>query len=101
MESRQRDQGSLERAAQIVVERGRVYVQRKRYIVVTVFSKSITELDGLCRAFGGNYYRHGVGYIWALGRKEDVHRLAELVQPHMREESSLRALYQPVRSPDA
>jgi hypothetical protein len=96
MESRSRNKNTVERATKIIAERGRAYIQRNKYRVVHVFSQSLTELDTLRQAYGGNYYPHGVGYTWMLQRRVDIMRLATAVKPHLQEDHGLEALYQPL-----
>jgi len=62
---------------QIVIEKGRVYKYKKRYIQVIVFSTWVTEVRVLAYEFGGNIYRHGTGHIWMLSHRD---RLVELVK---------------------
>lgn len=43
---------------------------------VRVFSKLLTDALALKKVFGGNYYMHGVGYIWVLSHRD---KLVEMV----------------------
>jgi len=44
-------------------------------------------------AFGGNYYKHGAGFVWVLGNRERLLELVEslsTVPPNLEELRSLR-----------
>jgi hypothetical protein len=72
MENRSRNPAEVGRAARIIVERARVYPVRGKYRSLRVFSKNMLELELLRDVFGGNWYVHGTGYIWAAGKDDDV-----------------------------
>lgn len=94
MESGRRDQDTLGRAAELLVERGRVYRHGfgRKYWAVHFFSRSIPEMRLVKKCFGGNYYRHGVGYLWVISSKEGIRVLLTEVTPYMTEDSQLRKL---------
>ena len=68
--------GVIRDPRQIVIEKGRVYRYKKRYIQVVVFSIWVTEVRALAYEFGGHIYRHGTGHIWLLANRDS---LVELV----------------------
>jgi len=71
------------RVTSIIEERGRVYVQKKKYVTLHVFTKSQVEADLLCQALGGGMYAHGVGFVWVLGdRKALVKLTGDLSEKH-------------------
>lgn len=83
MESRCRDPRQVGRAAQLVVDRGHMYVAKRKYEAMKVFSKDLMVMDLLRRCFGGNYYRHGVGYYWTLGHQADLKYMRECIEQYV------------------
>lgn len=69
MESGQRSGDALGKGASTVNERGRVY-KSKGYPVLHVFSIQLVDVIHLRDLWGGNYYKHGSGYLWILGKRE-------------------------------
>lgn len=58
-----------------------------------VFSKKRADMVVLEEAFGGNYYKHGAGFVWVLGNRERLLELVEslsTVPPNLEELRSLR-----------
>lgn len=80
MESRRGDTDALGRATELLVERAKVYKhgRKKKYRQIQVFSRDHRDVRVLKKVFGGNYYRHGVGFTWVVSRKEEVDRLLEI-----------------------
>jgi hypothetical protein len=78
-------------SARGLIERARVYrTHGGRYTVVKVFSKKKTDMTILCNAFGGNFYVHGVGYIWVLSSKKALADVVRALAPDV--PNSLRQL---------
>lgn len=62
--------GEQTKAAAIVARRGRAYKVGKRQILTLhVFSTSISDLEAVIKAYGGNYYPHSSGYQWSCSRR--------------------------------
>lgn len=78
MEDRRGDLDPLGQAAAVVAERGRMY-QRGKYRSLRVFSRDLEEVELLQSVFGGAHYKHGTGYIWAVGRKAKIDEIISLV----------------------
>ncbi len=89
------------RALGLILTKGRLYrTKRCRHLSLVVFTKNVVEIDALKRAFGGNHYPHLVGWVWILGKREDLaevgkaltpledgHRLEELTRIELRSSS--------------
>lgn len=83
-------------AKQILLERGRGYLYKKKYPQVIIFTRSVMDVDKLIRAFGGNQYKHNTGFIWVLSSKSKLkamlkeiapaqsrHHFEDVVKPHL------------------
>ena len=77
MESGWRNGEALDKASRIVTARGKVYVDKRGYIQLQIFSRNITELDLFVRIFSGNYYSHGSEFIWMVSRRTELEYLSE------------------------
>ena len=80
---RQASRKSVERAARLIAERGKVYQYPNGRLSVWLFSTKIMEMDLVRRVFGGNYHTHmrDDHWQWYLGKKEDLLYLTEQVLP--------------------
>jgi hypothetical protein len=94
MESGRRDQDTLGRAAELLVDRGRVYRhgEGRKYFAVHFFTRNVHEVRLIKKFFAGNYYRHGVGFLWIISSREGLKLLMSQVSPYMTDESSLNRL---------
>jgi hypothetical protein len=71
-------------SARDLIEKARVYrTHGGRYVVVKVFSKSKDDMTTLCDEFGGNFYAHGVGYIWVLSSKRALTEMVRALAPNV------------------
>lgn len=61
-----------------MADRHKVYV-RGKYRSLRVFSKKLTDVVLLRDVFGGTYYRHGVGYVWVVGRRLEINHILDRV----------------------
>jgi len=68
-------------AQHILLSRGRGYLYKQRYPQVVVFSKSLTDIDKLKAAYGGNHYKHNTGYVWMLTSKRELRLLLQTISP--------------------
>lgn len=87
-------QKTIGEACRLLTTRGHAYRSKNKYVIVQFFSKSLVEVDKLRECFGGNYYSHGVGFIWVLQQRDDVRKLAEILEPHLPEVHDLALIYQ-------
>ncbi len=94
MESRRGDTNTLGRATELLVAKARVYAHGpdRRYTMVQVFSKNVLEVRAIKKHFEGNYYAHGVGYIWVLSSKLGLKLLMEKIPPEQLDGSQLNKL---------
>ena len=69
------------KAYKIVRERGRAYLYKGKYPQLTVFTKSVTELDILIQTFGGHSYKHKCGYVWLISRRSQIKKLMAKIMP--------------------
>lgn len=94
MESGRRDKDTLGRAAELLVEHARVYKhgKKKQYLTVHFFSLNEREVRLVKKVFGGNYYKHGVGFSWILSSREGLKLLLDKISPYMVEHSPLTKL---------
>lgn len=67
----------MSNALQIVLDRAKTYVARRKYVQVYVFSTFQTEISALTHAFGGRAYRHGSGEQWILAQRALLEELAQ------------------------
>ena len=67
------------RATRVILTKGRVYIDKGKYIQLRVFAKELVVLDMLTRSFGGNYYPHGSGYVWVVSKLSDLENIARQV----------------------
>lgn len=71
---------ALKNAPDILWAKARCYASRPKYPQLIVFSKWKSELDLLVFEYGGNYYKHGSGYVWSTSEHDIlikiVHSLA-------------------------
>jgi hypothetical protein len=82
-----------DKAIELLVRRGHAYKQKSCWsVVVTVFSKSLMELDLIRRHFGGYTYPHMVGYYWHSGNRAEQLTILEAVRPFLTEGHDLQAL---------
>ncbi len=59
-------------AAVTVAQKGTAYNVKNGRLAVQVWSKDYTRLDTVKEVFGGNYYRHGSGFVWACSKRADL-----------------------------
>lgn len=74
---------TVQTAKQILLERGRGYLNRGKYPQIVVFTKSLTEIDKLEAVYGGNHYKHNTGYIWVVSRRENINNILWLLSPNV------------------
>lgn len=67
------------RAATIVGNRGKLYVTKKKYTLLIVFSTLRGESDLLQFAFGGKVYKHRSGFYWTLARFKDLRQMYDIL----------------------
>jgi hypothetical protein len=60
--------------------RCRSYATRPKYPQLVVFSKWKSELDLLVHYYGGNYYRHGSGFIWSVSKHETLITIVNIMR---------------------
>lgn len=70
-------------AREIVLEKGRGYTNMKVYPEVVVFTTLKSEINALLRAYDGNAYEHGTGFVWILSRKKDLAAMMEQIKPYL------------------
>lgn len=71
-------------AGDMVIKLGRAYKNKDgKRITLHVFSKQAVKLDQVCRLLGGNYYRHGSGFLWIMGNKSQLVKVYQLVRPSL------------------
>lgn len=94
MESGRRDTDTLGRATELLVTKARVYAHgpSRQYTMVQVFSKNVLEVRAIKKHFEGNYYHHGVGYVWILSSKLGLKLLMEKIPLEQLDGSQLRKL---------
>jgi hypothetical protein len=83
MESRLRHGKQLGKAALLIRDRSRFYVQKGKYGQIQVFSTNLREVQLLRRTYTGNYYTHGVGWIWILSDARKLRGLYNLLLPYL------------------
>jgi hypothetical protein len=66
-------------ATEIVLAKARAYNTAGGYVSVKAFTKDELEARDLVKAFGGNYYPHGTGWIWVLSSAEKQWSLLALL----------------------
>jgi hypothetical protein len=82
MESGHQDGDPMERAARYIAAHGRSYRSHKgKRVTLQIFTKQVRKLEEVRRLFGGNYYRHLSGFIWAVSKKDVLIQVARAVQP--------------------
>lgn len=91
MESGFGDQGTLGGAAELLVNRARAYKhgRGRKYWMVQYWTTNVHETRLIKKWFGGNYYRHGVGFVWVLASKRGLKLMLSKLTPYMSEESQL------------
>lgn len=79
-----------------VAEKGRAYKVGKNRLSLHVWSKDRTVLDTLKETFGGNYYRHGSGFVWMCSKRSILYDIWVAVRPFAESEtlSLLEAEYE-------
>lgn len=84
-----------------VVQKGRAYKIGEDRLTVQVWSKDYTMLDTVKEVFGGNYYRHGSGFIWACSKRSQLMNMWESVRLHLERDNltSLEEMYEVLRQP--
>ncbi len=82
-----------EAAIKAVVASGRVYLNQGKYLAIKVFTLEETVAKDLKEVFRGEYYSQGKGFIWALGYRKDIVRMAEMIRPHRKVFDKLDPLY--------
>jgi hypothetical protein len=80
----------VEDATLAVAGRARSYNLKNNRIAVHLWGKDAALLRVLKEVFGGNYYRHGSGYLWICSKRDQLERVWEAVQPHLDEEAKNR-----------
>jgi len=80
-------QAPLKNAEDILLQRCRSYIYRKRYFQLQVFSKWFTEVELLTAHYNGHWYKHGSGYVWMLTKRNDIIRLVITLQSSFPSES--------------
>ena len=66
-----------------VAQKGRAYKIGEDRLTVQVWSKDYTMLDTVKEVFGGNYYRHGSGFIWACSKRSQLMDVWKGVKPYV------------------
>ncbi len=90
-----------EEAARLVATKGRAY-QRGNYLTVRVYARYQMELYKLVDVYGGGIYKHRrTGYVWALGKKANIRRLAREARQYLPRDHKLGLLYQSSNLPAA
>lgn len=67
----------IKSARKIILEKGKSYIYKGKYITVYVFTTWVSEVVALVHAFEGHYYRHGTGYRWVLSKKGNLINLVK------------------------
>ena len=62
-----------------IQQKARGYMTKGIYPRIHVFSRTTMELDRLVRKFGGNYYRHGSGFLWVFSGRKAIKDLIKQV----------------------
>jgi hypothetical protein len=73
--------GEQSRAAAIIARRGRAYKSRRGMVTLQVFSTAKSDVEAVCKAYGGNYYSHSSGYQWSCSRRDALRGVAKDVLP--------------------
>jgi len=66
-----------------ITQKGRAYRIGEDRLTVQIWSKDYTMLDTVKEVFGGNYYRHGSGFIWACSKRSQLMNVWEGVKDHV------------------
>jgi hypothetical protein len=83
MESGRRNRVSVGKAAAVVAEKGRVYVTKKGYVSLTLFTSDQMLLDLLERSFGGSHYKHRSGYVWVVSNRTSLASISADIAEHV------------------
>ncbi len=67
-----------------VAQKGRAYKIGENRLTVQVWSKDYTMLATVKEVFGGNYYRHGSGFIWACSKRSQLMDMWEGIWYHVK-----------------
>ena len=94
---------ALKDPEQILLERAHAYVVRKKYVQISIFTTWYSETELLRRRYGGNKYKHGVGYVWLLSNRdalcEVVSQLRESFPSAYEFENTIMDLYPESKTP--
>jgi hypothetical protein len=71
---------ALREAEEVVLIKGRTYPYHGRYLQIQVFTKWLTEVNLLVQRFGGNYYKHGTGFVWVLANRQKLLQMVDALQ---------------------
>jgi len=74
---------SLKDPFEIAKCKAHTYLYKGRYPQIVVFTKYLTEVLSLEKEFGGNHYKHGVGFTWMLTRQEIISNFIDKMKPHL------------------
>lgn len=80
----------IEDATNNVARHGRSYNLQNDRIAVHLWSKDASALKVLKEVFGGNYYRHGSGFLWICSKRSQLQKVWEAIQPYLDEEAETR-----------
>jgi hypothetical protein len=82
-----------------IAQKGRAYKIGENRLTVQVWSKDYTMLNTVKEVFGGNYYRHGSGFIWACSKRSQLMNVWKGVKDHVEGNNlaSLEEMYELLR----
>ena len=82
-----------------IAQKGRAYKIGEGRLTVQVWSKDYTMLNTVKEVFGGNYYRHGSGFIWACSKRSQLVAIWEGIWYHVEGNNlaSLEEMYELLR----
>lgn len=76
---------ALQMAVGTILERGRCYVLDAERITLHVWHKDINVVENIKTTYGGNYYRHGSGFLYACSNRKILKQMWRAVAPRIRD----------------
>lgn len=61
-------------------EKVRAYPVKNGRIALHVWTKDMGRLDVLKEIVGGNYYRHGSGFLWVCSKRDEIVAIADVIR---------------------